>query len=301
VRQAVRRHWPEYLMEAIGLASFMVSACVFATLLEYPGSFVYRAISIPDLRRLIMGLAMGLTAVAIIYSPWGKQSGAHINPAVTLAFLRLGKIDPWDGAFYVFAQFLGGIAGVFLSAVMLGARLADAHVNYVATVPGIGGPGLAFVAEALISFILMVTVLAVSNSTRWSRYTGLCAGVLVATYIALEAPISGMSMNPARTFGSALAAQTWTTLWVYFTAPPLGMLLAAEAYVRRKGVLGVRCAKLHHDNEKRCIFRCGYRSAEGTLSASTRPSAGAVAHPNNGHGHTLVTATETETLSREET
>ena len=67
-----------------------------------------------------------------------------------------------------------------------------------------------------------------------------------------------MSMNPARTFSSALAAQLWTSLWIYFTAPPLGMLAAAELYRRHYGVHAVICAKLHHHNDKRCIFRCGY-------------------------------------------
>lgn len=89
IGRALREHWPEYLMEAWGLGTFMVSAGLFATLLEYPGSPVREAIENADLRRGLMGLAMGLTAIAIIYSPWSKQSGAHINPVVTLTFWRL--------------------------------------------------------------------------------------------------------------------------------------------------------------------------------------------------------------------
>jgi aquaporin Z len=81
VAQALRAHWPEYLMEAWGLGTFMVSAGVSTALLEYPGSPVHQAIPNGDLRLVLVGLAMGLTAIAIIYSPWGKQSGAHINPA----------------------------------------------------------------------------------------------------------------------------------------------------------------------------------------------------------------------------
>jgi len=91
---------------------------------------------------------------------------------------------------------------------------------------------------------------------RLACFTGLFAGILVATYITLEAPLSGMSMNPARTLGSALSAHAWTALWIYFTAPPLGMLLAAEAYLRVQGAQRIFCAKLHHQNTKRCIF-CG--------------------------------------------
>jgi aquaporin Z len=106
----------------------------------------------------------------------------------------------------------------------------------------------------------MLTVLFASNTRNIARYTGVFAGMLVATYITLEAPISGMSMNPARTFGSAFSAQIWTALWLYFVAPPLGMLLASEAFARLGDGRRVQCAKLHHDNDKRCIFRCGYAS-----------------------------------------
>ena len=88
------------------------------------------------------------------------------------------------------------------------------------------------------------------------RATGLCAGALVATYITVEAPFSGMSMNPARTCGSGLSAGVWTGFWIYLIAPLLGMLSAAELYLWRKGKVAVKCCKLHHDNDKRCIF-CG--------------------------------------------
>ena len=256
---ALKHHWPEYLMEAAGLGLFMLSACVFATLLEHPASPVRQAISDPILRRILMGLAMGLTAVSIVYSPWGKQSGAHLNPSLTLTFLRLGKVAPWDALLYVVAQFIGGVLGVRLASMLLGHVLADPAVNYVATVPGASGVGVAFLAEVVISCVLMTVVLTVSNTPNLARFTGLCAGALVATYITVEAPLSGMSMNPARTFGSSLAAQSWTALWLYCTAPLLGMLLAAELYLRWPGARQVVCAKLHHQNDKRCIFRCGYQ------------------------------------------
>ena len=86
---ALKQHWPEYLMEAACLGVFMISACTFGVVFEYPGSPVHQAIPDPFLRRVLMGLAMGVTAVGIIFSPWGKQSGAHMNPSVTLTFFRL--------------------------------------------------------------------------------------------------------------------------------------------------------------------------------------------------------------------
>ena len=121
------------------------------------------------------------------------------------------------------------------------------------TVPGAGGVAAAFAAEAAIAFVMMSTVLVVSNGPL-ARWTGLCAGALVVGYITFEAPLSGMSLNPARSLGSALPAMTWTALWLYFIAPPLGMLMAAEVFVSLRGAQAVHCAKLHHQNTKRCIF-----------------------------------------------
>src|ERR1700746_437225 len=98
---AAASHWPEYLMEAACLGLFMVSACSFTVLLQHPGSIVRQMIPSAFLRRALTGVAMGLTAIALIYSPWGKQSGAHLNPSITLTFFRLGKIEPWDAGFYI--------------------------------------------------------------------------------------------------------------------------------------------------------------------------------------------------------
>lgn len=254
--RALRGHWPEYMIEACLLGVFMLSASSFGILLEHPSSPVREALPDPLLRRAIMGLAMGLTAVALIYSRFGKRSGAHFNPAVTLAFFRLGKVARADAAFYVLFQFLGGATGMLLATVALGRLLADPHVNYVATVPGsLGEPG-AFLGELSISFGLMMVVLWTSSTPRLERMTGLLAGVLVAAYITLEAPLSGMSMNPARTFASALPSGTWLGWWVYVLAPLCGMLAAAEVYSRLRRVPPVHCAKLHHANPERCIF-CG--------------------------------------------
>lgn len=251
--RALRLHWPEYLMEAAGLAAFMISACVFGALLWHPDSPVHGVVIEGVGRRAVMGLAMGLTAIGIIYSPWGQQSGAHINPAITMTFWRLGKIRPWDALFYALAQFAGGLAGVLIARLVLGGALAHPAVHYVVTRPGRYGVGAAFAAEVGITFVLMMTILVVSNSTI-GRWTGLLAGMLVAVYITIEDPISGMSMNPARSLASALPAMDFTALWIYFTAPPLGMLLAAQAYTTARSARAVRCAKLHHENDKRCIF-----------------------------------------------
>jgi aquaporin Z len=261
-------HWPEYLIEAAALGAFMVSAAAWAAVLYHPASPVARAISNVLMRRALMGFAMGSTAVAIVYSRWGQRSGAHMNPAVTLTFFRLGKVARPDFIGYVAAQFAGAIAGISLAAAVLGSIASDPSVNYVTTVPGPTGTVVAFLAEAAISFVLMTTVLTVSNDRRFARFTGLCAGLLVWTYIIVEAPLSGMSMNPARTFGPALLARASPSLWIYFTAPPLGMLLAAELFVRRFGAHRVRCAKLHHPETGACIFACAAKpSAQPDIEA----------------------------------
>jgi len=275
LRTALRAHWPEYLMEAAGLGLFMVSAGVFGTLLEYPGSPVRQAIEDPLARRAIMGALMGLTAIALIYYPWGQQSGAHYNPATTLTFWRLGRVKSADAALYVIAQFIGGALGVLAVTAALGARFGAPPVSYVATLPGASGAVVAFVAEVAIACVMMLMVLTCISSPRLMRHTGVFAGLLLAAYITFEAPVSGMSLNPARSFASALPGGLWNAWWVYFTAPPLGMLLAVELrrLIRRRAHAG--CAKLNHNTRRRCIF-CGYgmpnsenRDPETTATAET--------------------------------
>jgi aquaporin Z len=250
-----RLHWPEYLMEAGETGLYLFSACAFATLLWHPASPTQRYLLSDSVRRMLMGVAMGTTIIAIVLSPWGKQSGAHFNPAVTFAFYRLRKVASRDALFYCAAQFLGSVAGVALASLVLQGTPAHSAVRYAATVPGIYGDTVAFVAELAISFILMSAILFASNHEVLAPYTHHFAAALVAVYIAFESPVSGMSTNPARTFGPALYAHYWHALWIYFIGPTLGMLAAAEVFFLARGGKTPYCAKLHHHNDKRCIFR----------------------------------------------
>jgi aquaporin Z len=249
-------HWREYGMEAAQLGGFMVSALFFVTLLEHPASSVHASLRDPLLRRVLTGLAMGSTAVALIYSPWGKRSGAHLNPAVTLTFWMLGRIRGSDAVGYTVAQFAGGAAAVVAASWAAGQLLGDPAVRYAATVPGAAGTAVAFAAESLLAFVLMSVVLQLLARARWEHRTGWIVGLLVALYISVEAPLSGMSMNPARTFASALGADLWSGWWVYFLAPPLGMLGAAAFHSKVAGSRG-GCAKLCHSPAVRCLF-CGH-------------------------------------------
>jgi len=268
--RSLSEHWPEYLCEAAELGIFMISAGLFTILLAHPNSPALTVIPSQFIRRMLTGIAMGSTAIALIFSPLGKRSGAHFNPAVTLTFWRLGKVKNWDAFFYIIAQFVGGIVGVFAVALFVREALSHPKVNYAATLPGPQGMAIAFIAEFAIAFILMSVVLRVSNTPHIARYTGLFAGALVATYITLEAPFSGMSMNPARTFGSAFVGHLWTGLWIYFTAPILAMQVAATLCLRSKRP--VYCAKYHHHNNQRCIFNCRFNELLELEQASKEPS-----------------------------
>ena len=241
-------------IEASLLGLFMVSACLSVIAMEHPRSAVQRRIRRPYLRRAVVGLLMGLTAVALIYSPLGQHSGAHMNPAVTLAFYSLGKLSPLDCIAYITAQFIGGASGVLILLPLLRRHLADPTVNFVATLPGACGRGVAWIAEFAMSMLLMLVVLLVSNHPPTMRLAGLFAGGLVAAFIAFEAPLSGMSINPARSFASACFTRDWRAFWIYFTAPPLGMLAAAALFTATSG--HCLCAKLAHPESGPCHFHC---------------------------------------------
>lgn len=271
---ALARHWPEYLIEGSLLGTFMVLACLAVCIFEHPGSPVHRAIRSAVHRRTIIGLLMGLTAVALVYSPAGERSGAHMNPGATLAFLTLGKIMPWDAIFYVVAQFAGGLAGVWLAGLLLRDAIRHRSVNFAVTEPPRDGARAAFRAwggEFAISFAMMGIVLLSSNHAGTAPYTGIFAGLLLAAYITVEAPLSGMSLNPARTLASAIPARSFRGLWIYFTAPPLAMLCAAGAYAALEGKQSVYCAKLAHPCGGSCIFECQIERMPGRVRAAITP------------------------------
>jgi aquaporin Z len=245
-----------YLMEAICLGLFMISASLFSTLLEYPGSPVHNWMADDFLRLCVMGVAMGITIVLLIYSPMGKLSGAHMNPAMTLTFFLLGKVNKRDLFFYMLFQFIGGLAGVILMDLALGNAFESPPINYVTTIPGKSGEVIAFWTEVSISFFMILMVLISSNYSKLAPYTGYIAGIFVTAYVIISAPVSGFSMNPARTLASAIPSHIYTDLWIYFSAPVLGMLSGALIYKTFSGE--VKCAKIHHSHRFLCIFNCKY-------------------------------------------
>lgn len=200
----------------------MFAACLFTMLLEHPMALAHAWVPEPAVRRVLMGVAMG----AIVLT-FGLRSKAHYNPAMTFTFWLMGRVKAMDAFLRVLFQFVGGVAGTALARAVLGAAVEDSSVNYAATLPGPDGPWAAFAAEAFISFLLMTAILYLSRSVELQRYIPFAAGALVAVFITFEAPFSGMSMNPARTFASAVLAGEPLWPFVYFIAPVAGMAAAA--------------------------------------------------------------------------
>ena len=260
--RTLQEHWPEYLIEAWGLGTFMVSASVFATLLFALESPVPRLLPSDAVRLVLMGIAMGVTVLGIVVSPWGRRSGAHINPAFTITFWRLGKVAHWDAVLYIGAQFVGGLAGVLLMIPVLGRPFTQAPVRYVVTVPGPDGVAAAFVGELLIAMVTMAVVLTLGSRPRLAPWTPYAVAVLVASWVTFESPYSGFGMNPARTVASALPADDWSAVWLYIVSPLAGMLAAAQVFLWTGGFASTElrglCAKIYHD----ASFVCAHARAE---------------------------------------
>jgi aquaporin Z len=253
---ALRNNWRHYAIEGSLLGTFMISACFFTAIFVHPDSRVARSIHSDLLRRALIGGAMGLTAICLIYSPWGKRSGAQMNPAMTLSFLRLGKMNPWDAIFYVAAQCLGAALGVTLCAMIAYTWLAHPSVKYVTTTPGAAGLAAAWMGEFVIAMFMISMVMLANRNPRLARFTGCFAGCLVALYITFEAPLSGMSLNPARTFGSAINANIWIGWWIYLTAPVCGMFAGIELLSLFGHSRAHLCGKLTHSRKVACLIRC---------------------------------------------
>jgi aquaporin Z len=256
--EALRVHWKEYLMEAAELAMLMLCICCAGAL------FYSRKSPLANLdlswcaRTAMMGVSVAAATFAIIKSPFGRRSGAHFNPALTLSYFRLRRIHRWDALGYVMGQFLGGIGGVFLAHQILGTSLSDFPVRFVVTTPGRNGELFACLAELMTSFTLMGVVLIASNHRRLARVSPLfVAMVTVFSYLS-SASIAGYSVNPARSFSSGLFAHIWWGIWIYLFVPCLGMVTAAYVYESVAGPDRIYCAKVFHDCRSICPFNCRF-------------------------------------------
>ena len=248
-------HWSEYGAELLGTAFLVfvgLSAVVFDFAKELPLSHI-----LPDasIRRLITGLIFAGSGSLVAISPLGRLSGAHINPSVSLAFWVQGKMKHIDLLGYVIAQFAGAILGELLL-VALWRNYALSVTNGM-TLPGKGYPlWLVFIAEMSLTCLLVLLIFLFVSNRRLMRWTPLMNWFLVATMVWLEAPISGTSLNPARSIGPALITWLWTSQWLYCIAPPLGGLLAVGLFrLISLGERDVLTGKLFHSPNYRSIFR----------------------------------------------
>lgn len=180
-----------------------------------------------------LGILHGFLLVAIVYGI-GTISGAHVNPAITIAMWSIKKISPRDAGFYILAQLLGGIAGAFMIRGFFTGRgsLVDygaAHVSG-AFLHG-GSPWLALICEALGGFVLVWAVMAtVVNRDAVAGFAGVAIGLSLGFAVMIFGPVTGGSFNPARWLGPALASNTYPDFWLYIIGPIVGGVLAATLY-----------------------------------------------------------------------
>jgi aquaporin Z len=263
---AYKTHWREYLMEAAELGILMLCICLFGTLIYSRASPLEPFAVSRSVKGFLMGMAIALSTFVIIRSPFGRRSGAHFNPAISLAYFYLGRMHRWDTFYYVGSQFTGAVAGVFVAHQVFGESLSGPPVSFVITTPGEYGNSIAFLAEFVLSGLLMGVVLFTTNRRRLARFSPFFVALVTVFYYGLCFSLSGFSVNPARSFSSAVFAWIWQGIWVYFAAPVFGMLTAAALYVRREGRQNVYCAKVFHDLESTCPFSCNihrlYRQPE---------------------------------------
>jgi aquaporin Z len=245
-------------MEGAEIGGLMLSICFFGALFYSSKSPLLDLSLSRATSSALMGAAIALTTFLIIRSPFGRRSGAHFNPAITLSFLLLGRMRRWDAMCYVAAHFVGGAVGVLIAQQCFGAQLSETSVRYLVTVPGSYGEGTAFLAELILSGLLMSVVLFASNHRLLTRLSPVFVASLTIFYYAACPSISGFSVNPARTFASAVFAWIWQGIWIYFTAPCVGMLVAAGIYVAAMGRERVYCAKVFHDVRSPCPFPCHF-------------------------------------------
>lgn len=222
-----------YLMESLGLAVFMTVGGLLKIALFYPDSPLARAVQEPVAKNVVVAFVFfPVMLYGIVDAPWGKRTGAHINPAMTMAFWRLGKIGRGDALGYVVFQFLGGLGTVALLRLAFGRLFTHPAVDYNASKPGSDGPWVALGVEFAITFGLMALVLWAVNDPKLKPKLGLMISGLISLYLIFAVPYSGMSLNPARSLATGVWTSDRPSILIYFVAPILATLLAAEGYRR---------------------------------------------------------------------
>ena len=254
--------WTLYAAEFFGTAILIGVGVSFVILDFGHGSPVPDLIPDPGLRRAITGFLFGCTGAAIAISPLGKESGAHINPVVTLAFWARGKIGAGHAVGYILAQLAGGVVGA-LPLLFWGE--IGGSISYGATFPGSGfSDWQAALGEAVTTFALIILLFLFLGHKKIRPFTPLLFPVLYTFMVWAEAPLSGTSTNPARSLGPQVVAENWRAWWVYWIGPIAGALFAVA--VHRFSLLNrfeIEVAKLYHfEHDPLGVFSAWRRKLE---------------------------------------
>ena len=247
--------WTLFLAELVGTALLILVGLSVVIVDFGQGSPVGHWLPNAGWRRLITGFLFGSTGALIALSPLGKESGAHINPVVSLSFWLMGKLRGRHTLGYVLAQLLGAIIGA-LPLLAWGAM--GRSVEFGATEPGADyGPGWALLGEVITTFAMVIGLFFFIRHRKIRAFTPALFPVLYAVMVFLEAPISGTSTNPARSLGPAVIAGVWQDWWVYWLGPLIGALLGVATYrftwLRH---VEIEVAKLYHfEHDPHGIFR----------------------------------------------
>jgi len=244
-RTSAERTFPSraYIAELVGTALLVFVGLSFVIADFGMASPIPAMVPDAGARRAITGFLFGTTGALIAISPLGKESGAHINPVVTVGFWLMGRFKSRHVAGYVLSQLLGAAIGA--SALLAWGRLGRS-VEFGATVPGFG-PWSALGGEIATTFAMVFLLFWMLRQNRLKNYAPALFPPLYALMVWLEAPVSGTSTNPARSFGPAVVAWDWRDWWIYWLGPLVGAVLAVAAHR-----VAVRCwpwietAKVHH-------------------------------------------------------
>ncbi|MGA7171990.1 MAG: aquaporin [Candidatus Dormiibacterota bacterium] len=239
-------HWSEWSAEGIGTA-ILVLGGLSAVCLDFgTGSPMLHLVPSTSARLLITGLLFAGTGSLVAISPLGRLSGAHLNPAVTLAFWTSGHVSRSDLLGYLSSQFVGALLGVAILRLVWSRAAVGLQDGRTSPHPGVL-PVAAVGIEALLTAVLILAIFSFTSSARTARWTPLALWIVIALLVWRGAPYTGCSMNPARSLAPAVISSDFSSLWIYLVGPPLGALAAAWLFV--KAPLGLRpvTAKLYHD------------------------------------------------------
>jgi len=244
--------WRIFFSELIGTALLVLGGLSLVIFMFGSGSPMARVLPSEGLRRLITGFLFGTTGALIAVSPVGKESGAHINPIVSLGFRLMGKLELKLTLVYIFAQLAGAIVGAW--PLLLWGSMGRS-VAFGATLPGEGfSTTTVFLGEVVTTFAMVASLTMFLAFRKIRPFTPALFPPLYSVMVWAESPISGTSTNPARSLGPALISGQWQGWWIYWIGPLLGTLLAlmAFSYLAKR----IEVAKLYYfDSDRDRLFR----------------------------------------------